>query len=119
MLHQFRVVKAEASRGPFKVSTVAYNYGIHTEDGGDLLAFHWHPGINYELPHVHVGRGLGRLQRRAPHFHIPTGRLCLEEVLNFAIRELLVRPARDDWERVLETGQRAFEDWRTWPQSNP
>lgn len=116
MVHQFRVVKAEAPRGPFKVSTMGYYYRLQTEGGHEVVAFHWHPGVAYSRPHLHLGHGLGRLRARASHYHFPTGRVCLEEVLRFAIQDLLVRPRRNDWETVLDTSQRAHEEWRTWPR---
>lgn len=58
MVQQFRVVKADGLRGPFKVSTVLYNYRLQAEDGPEVVSFHWHPTPDADWPHRH------------PHLHI-------------------------------------------------
>ena len=66
-----------------------------------------------DLPHLHVTSqaGTAAITRKQ---HIPTGRVSLESVVRFAIAELGVRPIRDDWGRVLDAGQAAFDARRTW-----
>jgi hypothetical protein len=113
---QYRVVEATGERGPWKVSTVAYNYEFvrQSEDGEErILAYHWHPdgGSSVKGPHLHVLDPAGPLRKA----HLPTGRVALEEVLRVAISELGVKWLRSDWRRVLNKSQKAFEDWRTWP----
>ena len=47
--------------------------------------------------------------------HFPTGRVSLEDVLHLAIKEFGAKPARADWEEVLEETQATYEALRTWP----
>lgn len=120
MVQQFRVIRAEGELGPYKVSTILYNYRLQAEDGPEVVAFHWHPTPDadwpHRHPHLHIGRGLGSgLATRATRYHFPTGRVCLEQVLRFAIKDLLVRPIKDNWEQILDQGQQTHEEWRTWP----
>jgi hypothetical protein len=38
----------------------------------------------------------------------------LESVVRFLVAELDVRPLRDDWDSVLDEGERTFTARRTW-----
>lgn len=119
LAQQFKVVEDEAAdRGPYRVSTLQYVYELLDENGDRLLGFHWHPQSGaspYPHPHLHVGGGLGGIRRAPLKYHVPTGRVCLEQVLRFAISEMYVRPRRRDWSEILARGQLAHERNRSWP----
>jgi hypothetical protein len=108
---QYAIVPAES--GDWRVTTHGYVYGLLKVDGRELIGFHWHPLITPEVafPHLHVYEaGSDRvIHDRA---HIPTGRITLEDVLRFAIRDLGVEPLRDDWDEVLTASQLAHEQHR-------
>ena len=81
-----------------------------------MIAFHWHPtgrGGNIAFPHLHLGRAAGAVDID-PKAHVPTGRVSLEAVVAFLIRELGVRPLRPDWGTILAANQAAFDAKRTW-----
>lgn len=107
---RFTVIKRD---GDFKVRTLAYAYRLSNDDSAELVSFHWHPpplGLGPDVgPHLHVkGAGL------SSHNHIPTGRVSVESVLRMALRELHVRPLRDDWSAVLHEVEQPFLRRRTW-----
>ena len=113
----YEIVSAEGDRGPWKVRTAAYYYGLHDQEGHEILAYHWHPGApgpqGERSPHLHlgVGSGVSPLLRKA---HLPTGRVALEEILRLAIADLGVKPLRKDWRAVLARTESAFRKFRTW-----
>jgi hypothetical protein len=113
VLIQYKLTKAEGERGPWKVSTAAYAYGLHDKEQSEIISYHWHPGVGRRYPHLHLGAGSGVAQY-LEKVHVPTRRISLEEILRFAIEELRVRPLRRDWEKVLELAQSQFEKFRTW-----
>lgn len=99
---QYRIV--ESSDGVWEVRTTAYFYAIGEQQGGELLAYHWHPQGRGTVvrPHLHVkadARGafgwLGKV-------HLPTGLIRLAEIVLLAIEDLEVAPIRDDWRAVME-----------------
>lgn len=110
LLMNYRVVRAEGERGPWKVKTTAYLYRIEGTEGEELVSYHWSPTtpgtVNY--PHIHVS---GKLKK----IHFPTGRISMEEMVRLLIREFGIGPLRADWENVLAEQQRKFEQYRTWP----
>jgi len=111
----YRVTEEEGERGPWKVSTTAYYYGIHDNQQSEILSYHWHPRTERQDPHLHLESG-----SKVTHFlrgvHLPTGRVSLEEVLSFLIEELNVKPLRLDWARVLSSTQSQYERFRSWPR---
>jgi hypothetical protein len=111
----------DPDRGPWKVKTENYVYRLTAADGARAISFEWHPTGSSPVttPHAQLGsaglgQGLSDLGRLLSKAHIPTRRISLEQVLEFAIRELHVHHLRDDWEKVLEETYAAFEQWRTW-----
>jgi len=111
----------DPDRGPWKVKTESYIYRLTAADGAKVISFEWHPSGSspVKTPHVQVGpaglgQGLGDLGKLLSKAHIPTRRISMEQVLEFAIRELQVHYIRDDWEKVLMETYTAFEQWRTW-----
>ena len=115
---QYRLVEHAGARGPWKVSTIAYEYVLRTDvDGEEIVAYHWHPRGPSPIttPHLHVGAGAEVTRRDMLGAHLPTGRIALEEFLRCLIRDFEVSPHRQDWDTVLTDAQQAFEEWRTWP----
>jgi len=101
--------------GEWKVKTDAYAYHVlmNEEEDGQLIAWHWHPEMRPGC-HVHVGARQGTT-RALYRFHLPTGRVSIEEVFRFLIEEFHVEEVRDDWDSILSDTQTRFEAFRTWP----
>lgn len=101
---------------PWAVRSLGYWYQVRRTGGPEVIAFHWHPrgqGGNIPFPHLHLGHAIGPVAIGAKA-HVPTGRVSLEAVVAFLIRELGVRPLRPDWDDVLAANQAAFDAKRTW-----
>lgn len=110
---RYRIVRDPTpTRGPWKVSTSAWIYGLYENDR-QMLAFHWHPESNSRVvtPHLHVHTST-LLRKR----HVPTGRVLIEDVLALAV-ELGAAP-RDAkaWARVTQRNRAAFLRGATWGQ---
>jgi len=54
---RYKVVKAGGELGPYKATTMAYNYLVQRDGGGEILAFHWHPNVGPTFPHMHLYSG--------------------------------------------------------------
>jgi hypothetical protein len=107
----------DRDRGPYKVSTRGYMHAVQTIDGGEVIAFHWHPAGNSNVreTHMHVGSTQlipdGVLSRK---HHIPAPRMSVEGVLRFCIEQLRVEPLREDWSPTLADSEDLFHMWATW-----
>jgi hypothetical protein len=112
----YRIVRAEGQRGPWKVMITAYHYTLEESDGREIISFQWHPTGPGALPypHIHLGDAADVGRDDLEGAHVPTGRVALEQVLRFAIETFKVRPRRSDWRDVLFGTRRRFEQWRTW-----
>lgn len=91
-------------RDAWDVRITAYDYALLTTDGVEILTYHWHP-LRPELvvyPHLHLSAGA---QVRSPilnsKVHIPTGHVCVADVVRFAIVELGVQTFRQHWQAIL------------------
>jgi hypothetical protein len=86
------------------VICAGYFYALHDRDEREIVAYHWHPEGRSPIvtPHLHLGPGaaVGRLE--LTRGHLPTGRIGVSTLLQFAIRDLGVRPLRDDWVAILD-----------------
>ena len=94
------------------IDAYAYTLSESAELTAELLAWHWQPEDG-QGPHMHIGRAhprLGELGR----FHVPSGRVALEEVLRFAVDDLGVIPARPDAREVLDETLERFRRYRSW-----
>lgn len=114
---QYRIIEADGQRGPYKVKTAAYDYVLETEDGGIVVAYHWHPdgASGMKAPHAHLGAAVLAKEGVLTHKdHMPTGRVPFEQVVRFAISDLGAEPKCDDWAEVLEDIETVFRQWRTW-----
>ena len=104
--------------GPYRVTTLAYEYLLRTRDGQDVVGYHWHPaGVSHETnPHIHLGSAQladnAVISKRA---HFPTGRVTMESVIRLAISQLGASPLTDKWnDRLVETEgpHILFRTWR-------
>lgn len=54
---QYKIVKVDGDRGPYKVKTASYFYAIENRNQQELVAYHWHPeGTDIPFPHIHLGK---------------------------------------------------------------
>jgi hypothetical protein len=116
--------------GPYRITTLGYDYSIRRTDGAAVVDYHWHPvGRSHEKrPHLHIGSSQLRddavLSNKQ---HLLTGRVTFESVIrdliglgarprmeNHADRlveceapHLLFRTWTNDYEQ--ETGQKATD----------
>ncbi len=116
---RFVVVDDTDYAGEYKTSTRQYIYWLSESAEGDpTVAWHWHPeaDLGKQEPHCHVAsKGVTAWGDRLGKLHIPTERTPFELVVRFAIDDLDVRPAREDWREVLDESLRAFRRFRKWP----
>lgn len=120
---RFVIKEADLPAGPFRTGVVGYTYEVRTNPkdeakGERVLAFHYHPRPgSYQQPHLHVS---SKLTTSVSHLgvalgrHIPTGRVTLEEVVQYLVDEMGVRANRPDWLEVLTLGLGNHRAWRTW-----
>ena len=111
LIHLYEVTEGETG---WAVHTSGYTYQFELLEGPEIVIYHYDPRPQslVKFPHLHV-RGLTQpLPLGKAHF--PTGRVSIEAVLRFAVRELGVTPLRSDWEAVLADTERDFSAKRTW-----
>jgi hypothetical protein len=128
--HSFtlRHLPHDSIRGPYKVSSSFYQYIILDYGGSEILTYDWHPsgrGARF-TPHLHVSvagsihlaeRNGSARQGKRTHlgsFHLPTGRVLLEDVVELLIEEFGVDPLRADWRAVLDNNREAVKRGRMW-----
>jgi hypothetical protein len=87
------------------LQTVMYMHTLKSsswEEGTrEILAYHWHGGI----PHVHVHGGKE---------HIETGRVTVEALIRYCIKEAGWAPTTAAWEGVLEVTSAHFDLNHRW-----
>jgi hypothetical protein len=115
VLQNYRVEEAPGERGPWKMATTTYIYALQDSEGKEVISYHYHPGAGVTFPHMHVRSNVQIGPRPLRKYHLPTGRVSLEEVLRQALSELKVKPARPNWREVLDETQSKYEEYRTWP----
>jgi hypothetical protein len=101
-----------------KLRTTEYIYAVADADG-PLVDFHYHPANSAEgihFPHIHV---YADADNRFASFHlhkkhIPSGRVALEDVIQWLIEELGVIPLKRDWKARLAASRKAFKETRSW-----
>lgn len=111
LLHLYEVTW---STDGWAVHTRGYTYGLELAGGQEIVIYHYdpRPESKVKTPHLHV-RGLDK-PFDLGKAHFPTGRVSIEEVLRFAVRELGVRPGTTNWETILEETERDFHEKKTW-----
>lgn len=112
VVHSYRIVDVKAPEGRWKVSSAGYIYTLKELDQA-LIAWHWHPW-NVAFPHLHLyeAEQLGRPD--LARIHYPTGRISLESIARFLIREYDVQPRQENYDEILNQTEKAFRRARTW-----
>ncbi|WP_141979690.1 hypothetical protein [Saccharothrix saharensis] len=114
---RYKIIRDESlEKGPFRVTTLAYDYLLARKSGEAVLNFHWHPSgkSHNKQPHIHVGTNeLANDSVLTNKIHVPTGRVSVEQVLRAAI-ELGVQPIIPDWADRLNKTEAPFLEHRTW-----
>jgi hypothetical protein len=112
----FRVVPHSELNGQFKAKTQEYSYRLlgGPEEQNEIIAYHWHPlepGVHW--PHLHL--------KALPKVHLPTSRVCLEDVVSMLIRDYHIKPHRSHAEcnEILQRNKKAFEKMATWKIQHP
>lgn len=106
-------------RNNYLVSTKSYMYSILDAKNKELIGFHYHPELDDDPiihPHIHV---YADADQRFAEFnlhkrHIPSGRVALEDVLEWLIVEMQVKPRQSNWQKVLQLTRRKFKQNCTW-----
>jgi hypothetical protein len=102
--------------GPFRATTLKYDYSIRLASGERIVDYHWHPtGSSHETrPHMHIASAqlsaTGVIKKAD---HLPTGRMTFENVIRGAI-QLGAVPVHEDWQKRLEGGESLHIQYRTW-----
>ncbi len=102
----------------WRVSSLRYEYAIEVSSTNqEVVAFHW-PGHGVgEVPFAHVHLGHANSVNApfiGPKAHIPTGRVAIEDIIYFIIKELQVRPRTEDWQEILAEVRKPFMEHKTW-----
>jgi hypothetical protein len=85
-------------------------YDLTGEAPEEIFSYHWHPESSVTIPHVHFKKGEKLITRT----HLPTGRVSIESVAEFLIRDMGVKHRRNDWESVIVRNREKFEQYRSW-----
>ena len=81
------------------------------EDASAILGIYMHYGLEpmtFELE----SPTLSEMER--PKRHIPSGRVALEEIIEWLIVELGVKARQNNWQKVLQTTRKKFKQICTW-----
>lgn len=113
---QYRIVENQGPT-PWKMRSAAYKYTVETDDGREVLAYHWHPDANSPVTfaHAHLGSIVLKRDGVIDHkHHLPTGRVPLQQVIRLAIVHFEAKPLRGDWPDILDQTEAAFTLERSW-----
>lgn len=98
-------IQVVVEREDWIIRTRSYQYSL-SERGRDgtreFLEFHWDSS---RPPHIHLRGGKD---------HVPTGRILLEEVIEYCIVEAGWRPRLPDWHGTLTATKAHFQLNRHW-----
>lgn len=101
----------------YEVWTTFYHYKILDRSEREIIAFHWEPSGRTSpntRPHVHVpaaepvilpqpdGSPVAGRKTYLNKLHLPTGRIGLEDVIEFLITDLQVVPRLPNWNEILD-----------------
>ena len=102
--------------GPYRVTTLGYDYSTRRADGSKVIDYHWHPsGLSDETrPHLHLGSAqLAEGAVLSHKDHILTGRVTFETVIRLLIR-LGAQPRYPDWSDLLDLCETPHVLYRSW-----
>lgn len=122
LAHEFTTQRISRvhTRGLYEVSNSFYLYEILDLEENEIVVYHWHPigASPITTPHLHVsaagaivlkqraGSRLAGRKTQLGRFHLPTGDIQLEDIVELLIREFAVEPLRPDWATVLHENRR-------------
>ena len=112
VVHSYRIIEVNQPEGRWKVSSAGYIYTLKELDQA-LVAWHWHPW-DVSFPHLHLYEAEQLERPDLAKIHYPTGRVSLESIARFLIREYSVQPREDNYEEILSRTEEAFRRARTW-----
>ena len=106
----YSIIEASESSA-WRVGVSGYWYVLSELEGGEILAFHWHPEGRSSAtnPHLHLGAAARVDHPALAAAHIPTGRVAPQDFLRMLIEDFSVKPRRPDWDAVLRQSLRAFQ----------
>jgi len=120
-LQAYTIVENDRIPGELKVKTLSYEYNVERKkDHQEIICFHWEgENARNPIPHLHIGSTV--FAEHAPPFtnkaHVPTGRVCVEDIVTFLIHELRVQPTRNhrhDWASVVARTRALFYRFKQW-----
>jgi hypothetical protein len=110
----YRIIEDDAEgMGPYRVTTIAYDYAMDDRDGAEVFAVHWHPASKFSEPHIHLGKPIADAGLLGKPHHLPTPRMTFEQVIRWAI-EVGVSPVCEDWDARLALAEGPHKSYRTW-----
>lgn len=130
--HDYRIMDNEADidqRIRWIVSTAKYAYVLQDTEDRELLAHHWHPDDPFQSsgrstvqsPHLHLSHAVTPIPLGEQYdsfalaeMHSRTGRVLLEDGVEFLITECGVHPLNDDWQQIIDANRARVWDGRTW-----
>ncbi len=108
----------DSKNGPWRVTTAGYKYTMETENGEEILGYHWHPKAlsPFKEPHLHLGSGakIGRAELETTKAHLPTGRVSMEDFIQLLIEVFSAHPKRRGWKAALQKTGSAFWKYASW-----
>ena len=111
----YSINQSSTGKQEWRVKTEGYIYRLDDETGSEILSYHWHPLNDLsQLPHLHLKKGSAIGRDELKRSHIPTGRVSIESVAEFLVKEFKVMPRYPDWNEVIERNRSDFEMHRTW-----
>jgi hypothetical protein len=123
--HDYEIIENPEGEQPWRCHSRGYIYHVY-EGGRPIYGWHWHPGLGTDItyPHVHPylldvceedACAMEILNFRSmAKVHLPTGRVSLEGVVRFLIRDLGVQPRLSQYREILDHREAAFDAHRTW-----
>lgn len=108
--------KDDPATGSWRTHTLRYNFSLFPTEKEQryFLAYHYHPGVGVDWPHVHISGQAKWLPTGLRKGHIATGRMSIEVFVFFLVQELKVKPRRVTWDRDLRKTLDVFHERRTW-----
>ena len=108
----YEIVDMPGDDAPYTCQTTGYSYILSDLEDREIMVFQWAPQVSppFQYPHMHMsiagnftskdGQGMRR-EYRLGNFHIPTGQVRIEDVVELLIREFEIEAKRREWEKIL------------------
>jgi hypothetical protein len=119
-LQRYKVVEDDREARAFKVQTLSYEYNIERKkDRKEIVCFH-REGEDSKNPITHIHVGSTVLADHSPFSnkaHVPSGRVYLEDLVAFLIKELKVhrtKKRKHDCASVIAKARAIFHRIKRW-----